>query len=241
MVAPVYIAASTGATDAGGAWTATCHAPGAAGRVIILQVLQDGATSGAVAVTGSTNINNLAGSAGWTSIGSFAVGSATAAYQHLWIGRSTGTSAPTASGTNSTSEDLYWRFYEFNNGSTGTTLATVIENGTAGATANEVGTSSTAADAGVTTLGSDRLALNFVAVNDDNAIAEFSGEAGGEWSLLGTYAESSGTDGAVGLQVGYTGHIHWPSTSSALVVYGSGGIGEAEAQSFTVDAAATAT
>ena len=90
-----------------------------------------------------------------------------------------------------------------------------VKNGTAGATANEVGTSSTAADAGVTTLGSDRLALNFVAVNDDNAIAEFSGEAGGEWSLLGTYAESSGTDGAVGLQVGYTGHIHWPSTSSA--------------------------
>lgn len=205
MAAPGLNLAKTGvgATDAGGAWSYTCAAPAAAGRVIIFQVVQDGSSTGVVAVTGSTNINNLAGSAGWTTVASEqAVGSPTSALQSIFIGRSTSTTAPTISGTNSTSQDLYMRSYEFDaNVSSGTTLATVIENGSAGATANGAGTSGTASDTAVTTLGPDRLALNFLACDDDVTTGNlpFDGETGGNWVWLDTYAESSGTDGSLTL------------------------------------------
>ena len=104
-------------------------------------------------------------------------------------------------GGNIGGNDIYVRVYEFTNVSTGTTLATVIENSTAGNATNGVDTSATASDTAVTTLGPDRLALNFVAVNDDNAISAFTGETGGDWTLaVAPYAESTGTDGAIGLQ-----------------------------------------
>jgi len=176
MAAPSYVNAGTGATDAGGAWSYTCQASAAAGRVFIVQILQDGTTTGAVTSVVGTNIENLGGTDNvWTAVAvNQAVGSSTAALQHIYIGRALSTSAPTISGANSTSEDLYIRSYQFTDVSTGTTLATVIENGTAGATANGVATSNTAADTGVTTLGVDRLALNLVGVGDDNGIATFS-------------------------------------------------------------------
>jgi hypothetical protein len=204
MAAPTLVAASGQQTDAGGAWGEVFpDSVGAIGNVFILQILQDGGTNGAVALTSSNFVNKLDGTAGWTSIGTFAVGGSTEARQHLWIGRATSTTAaqaPGATGTNSTSEDLYIRFYEFQDVSTGTTLATVIENGSAGATVNSTGTSATASDASVQTLGTDRLAVNFVAVNDDNAIAQFSGQSGGTWTETAEYAEPSGTDGAIQLQ-----------------------------------------
>jgi len=201
MAAPSYMYTGAGATDAGGAWSYNASLGG--DFVIILQILQDGSTTGAVALTSvNAGMANLAGTdAAMTYIGAFAVGSPTAALQHLWIARQTGFVSLSVGGTNSTSEDLYIRAYAFGYVSTGTTLATVIENGTAGATANGVGTSNTAADTGVTTLGADRLALNFVAVNDDNAIAQFSGQSGGTWvEAVAEYAESSGTDGAIQMQ-----------------------------------------
>ena len=210
MAAPTFVAASTGATDAGGAWTATCHAPGAAGRIIILQVLQDDvnigdATPGSVTVTSITNAENLAGTDNvLTFIGEFQTGLASGinGYQLLWIGRSLSTSAPVVTGANSSTNDVYWRFYEFQDGNTGTTLAAVIENGSAGATTTSQDTSVTASDASVQTLGADRLALNFVAVDDDNAIAVFTGESGGDWTeAVAEYADGTGTDGAIQLQI----------------------------------------
>lgn len=204
MTAPTYSGnSSTGATDAGGAWTYTCAAPLAAGRVIIVQILQDGATTGALTSIVGTNIENLAGTDNvWTAVAvDQPVGSPTAALQHIYIGRSLSTTAPTISGGNSTSEDLYILAYEFLDVSTGTTLATVIENGSAGATANGAGTSATASDTAVTTLGSDRLALNFIAVNDDNSIIVFSGQSGGTWAATGFYLDSAGTDGSIALRV----------------------------------------
>ena len=207
----VFINASTGSTDATGGWSATCHAPGAAGRLIILQVLQDGATDGAVTQTSATNIEDLAGTDNAMAyIGAFDVGSPQAAIQHLWIGRSLSTSAPTFTGGNSTSEDVYWRFYEFNGVSPGATLAEVIENVTAGtATNGTAAASATASDTAVTTLSDGRLALNFIGVNDDNVIAVFTGETGGDWvfpitpgaTTITPFASSTGTDGAIGLQV----------------------------------------
>ena len=40
-----YITASAGDVDLGGAWSYTCSAPGAAGRLLILQVFQDGTSA----------------------------------------------------------------------------------------------------------------------------------------------------------------------------------------------------
>ena len=201
MAAPSYVNAGTGATDSGGAWSYTCQASAAAGRVFIVQILQDGATSGALSSVVGTNIENLGGTDNvWTAVAiNQPVGSPTAALQHIYIGRALSTSAPTISGANSTSEDLYIRSYQFTDVSTGTTLATVVENG-AGTSANGVGSSNTASDTAVATLGPARLALNFLAVDDDNALAQFSGQSGGTWTEVAEYANSSGTDGAIQMQ-----------------------------------------
>lgn len=201
MAAPSYRSSSSGQTDAGGTWSFTLAAGAVNGSFLIIQMLQDGATSGAVALTSSTHIFDLAGSAGATYLGAFAVGASSEAIQHIWIGRTDSTGC-TIGGTNSTSEDLYVVCHAFDNVSAGTTLGTVIENGSAGATANGTGTSNTAADTGITTLGPDRLALNLIAVNDDNAIATLSGQTGGTWAeAITEYAEASGTDGAIALDI----------------------------------------
>lgn len=206
MAAPTFVKALNSLTDAGGAWAVSFDtSPTSVGDIIIFHVLQDGATTGAVALTTITagRIEDLAGTDNAvTFIGEFAVGGSAEARQYLWIGRVIATTGGTQwSGTNSTSEDVYPRAYEFTSCSTGTTLATVIENVTAGATVNSTGTSATAADASVTTTGPDRLALNLVAVNDDNAIGAFTGQSGGTWvEAVAEFAESSGTDGMIQLQ-----------------------------------------
>lgn len=207
MAAPTFVRAYNGATDIGGAWaTASTSDGGTIGDVVVLHVLQDGATTGAVAITGAANVENLAGTNNaWTTVATdVPVGSPTAALQHIFIGRRLDNLGdPNASGTNSTSEDLYWLLYEFTDVATGSTLATVIENVTAGVTANGFGTSVTISDTAVTTLGSDRLALNLCGLNDDaSGLASFAGETGGDWAIpSGALFESaSGTDGTVALQ-----------------------------------------
>lgn len=90
---------------------------------------------------------------------------------------------------------------QFADVSAGTTLATVIENGTAGTANNGAGTGTSMSDTAVTTLGTDRLACNWIAVNDDvlGASYVFSGESGGTWTDRPLYNESTGTDGALAL------------------------------------------
>lgn len=212
MVAPSFVAASTGTTDATGAWSHTCMAPGAAGRLIIFQIFQDG-TAGEVAPDTFTNITALDGTAnsmtpleptpapsGWTD------GSATSFF-NLWVGRSTGTSAPVISGPNVGGNDLYMRAYEFQNANTGSTIDDVFENDNVAATLFDNGTRTAGTDASiesctVITLGPDRLACNFIGVNDDNAVADFTGETGGDWALaVAAYVESGGTDATIALQI----------------------------------------
>lgn len=204
MAAPTYNGAQIGATDAGGAWSYNLST--GIGDVYIVQVLQDGATSGAVAATTfGAGVANLAGTtSAMDYLGEFPVGASSEALQHLWIGRGVAAGGSIA-GTNSTSEDLYIRQYRFATVRTiaggGISVATVIENGTAGATVNSTGTSTTVADASVTTLGADRLAVNLVAANDDIALDAFTGQSGGTWvEAVAEYAEASGTDGAIQLQ-----------------------------------------
>jgi hypothetical protein len=208
MAAPVFVNASAGATDAGGAWAATGMAPGAAGRLIILHVLQDGTSAGQVTVTSGTNIENILGTDNlWTQIpgpaagGAWPVGAASEAFQYIWVGRSLSTTAPTATGTNSGTSDLYFRMYQINGASASTSLARVIENVTRGVAANGVGTSAVAADTGVTTLGPERLVINLLAINDDNAVGAFTGQSGGTWAEpVAEYATQTGTDGCIQIQ-----------------------------------------
>lgn len=202
MAAPTFVAASAGATDAGGAWTGANFTV-VAGELLILQILQDGTgAAGQVTLSTLNRIADLAGTSGvMTSVGAFDVGSAVAARQHLYLGRASASGADAfVSGGNSGTDDLYFRVYRFANVSLGTTLATVIENGSAGGSANGAGTGTTVPDTGVTTLGPDRLALQFGAVNDDVVYGPFVGETGGDWNDDGQiqqYATATGTDGAL--------------------------------------------
>lgn len=245
MAVPSYRQASTGTTDATGAWTHTGPVPFAAGNFYLVHVLQDGVAAD-VAIDSVTNAEALDGTDNTlTKIGEFDVGSAVAASQHLWVGRALNTSAMVITGSNAGGDDVYVRVYEFFNVSTGTTLAEVIENSSAGGTTNSAGTSATAEDASVTTLGYDRLVVNLVGVNDDNAISEFTGETGGDWFLQESYADSGGTDGAIGLQLAYVGPLSINpgfNSTTAEIVGGTAGAGEdnqQQAQSFSLTSGAT--
>ena len=203
MAAPTFVAASTGTTDATGGWTHTGPAPGATGRLYLVHVLQDGTNAGVPAITSVTNAANIGGVANvLTKLGQFDVGSPTpTARHHVWIGRSTSTSAMVITGSNTGGDDVYGRVYVFNGVSAATSLARVIENVTRGSTGVSAGTSATASDAAVTTLGPDRLVVNLLAIDDDNAVDAFTGQTGGTWSeAVAEYATQSGTDGCIQIQ-----------------------------------------
>ena len=179
---------------------------------MIVHILQDGLSTAAVSSVVGTNIENLAGTDNvWTPIATgsvnntfIAVGNPDAALHFLHIGRCLSTSAPTISGANSTSEDLYILSHEFSGVNTGTSLSDVIENGSAGTMASGDGTSTTVSDTDVTTLGAERLALNFVGIADDaSGLASFTGETGGDWTLPANalFESASGTDGTVAMMI----------------------------------------
>lgn len=211
MAAPTFAAAGNGATftltnspaDTCSLSTADLADLGA-GDVVVLQVLVDG-TSTTLTITTAANgvyealdgtdntLTEITGSP-------FNVGSPTAARMYLWIGRVVSLSGGTLTFTvtqTSAGNDLYSRAYVFRGVNTGTTLASVVESIGSGA-----GTSTTVADVGVTTTGADRLACNFIGVNDDNnlELTAMTGETGGDWTYPVTaFGSSTGTDGAIAL------------------------------------------
>ena len=200
-----YVTASAGATDATGAWSYTTSAPSAAGNIIIVQVFQDGTSaSNAITIDSATNVENLAGTDSVFTVLSATgsdVGSAAAGYQYIFIGRALNTSAIVITGGNTGTNDIYVRAYEFSGVSTGTTLAQVIENATAGNFTNGAATTTSCLDTAVQTLGPNRMALNFVALADDAmGLAAFAGESGGDWTLpVAIYETGTGTDATLGL------------------------------------------
>lgn len=198
MTAPTYSSTGGFTTDTGGAWSATsANSPGI-GTFIVVHVVQDGTADGTVSITSVTNAENLAGTDNvLTSLGAFDIGASQEAIHHVWLGRMTvAGSAMVITGANSGTDDIYVVIHFFLDVSTGGTIGTVIENSTAGSTTVSNGTSATASDATVTTLGVDRLAVNLLGINDDNSFVDFTGESGGTWVLRSSYAESGGTDGA---------------------------------------------
>lgn len=234
MAAPSVVTSATGATDAGGAWSFSCNNT-EAGQFWIAQILQDGNTNGAITSVVGTNIENLAGTDNvWTQVpgtnadGSWPCGSPAAARQFIYLGRALSSSIPTISGGNSTSEDLYFVATAWGNVSTGTTLATVIENGSAGNANNTVGTGTAVSDTGVTTLGPDRFAINLWAADDDGTgVGDFAGASGGDWGFINSFESASGTDGSVlmvGVAVASAGTIGGgTATSSVSVNWGNVG------------------
>lgn len=202
MPAPSYVASGaglalttgTGATDTGA---------GNVGDLVILQALQDGTTASAVTLgTVPAAISNLAGtSAAMTAfpLNPYNVGSPTAALQFAWIGRINQTALANIQ-LATTGDDVFANAHRFRDVSLGTAIADVIENSTAGAASNGVGTSTTVSDTAVVTLGSNRLAVNLVGINDDaTGIAAFAGASGGTWAMSNSFESATGTDGTVSL------------------------------------------
>ncbi|MCW4044301.1 MAG: hypothetical protein NWE94_02140, partial [Candidatus Bathyarchaeota archaeon] len=122
-------------------------------------------------------------------------------------------------GPDSTGTGRQWIYYKFATGSESGTITVIIggssckiarmysfrnvalssftEGGSFGS-----GSSSTINARSVTTSGSDRLAVSFVFVNDDNAVDSFTGETGGDWTeATSEFTTSAGSDGCVQLQI----------------------------------------
>lgn len=203
MAAPTFVQAGAGRVNTSGTFGDSLSGV-TVGNVIISQAIVDGADDNdPLDSTGQSGIESLAGTANsWTLIGNFDVGGSAEARMWLYIGRATATTVGDQYDTAQVGgQDIYNRLYEFSGVHTGTALADVIENGSAGSTTTSAGTSNTIADASVQTLGADRLALNFVAINDDNALDAFTGQSGGTWAeAVAEFASSTGTDAAIQLQ-----------------------------------------
>ena len=186
QLAQTVITTGTGTPSLGGV---------SAGDIIILQVVRDGTASAVTLVDTNSTIEDLAGTDNTMTVlaATQPVGSPTAAAQFLWIGRALSTTV--SADVSTAGDDLYCLLWAFRDVNAGTTLAAVIENGTAGSFANGAGTSITIADTAVTTLGADRMALNFVGINDDaTGYPGFSGASGGTWALRGAAESATGTD-----------------------------------------------
>lgn len=164
-------------------------------------VLQDG-TSGSVSLTSTDiDINALDGTNGtMTFLGEFSVGSAAVAKIHIWLGRKATGNQPQFN-VSSGGDDMFCVSHEFNDVNAGSTIASVLENSSAGSTTSGAATNGTVADSDVVTLGVDRLAVNVVGISDDNAIAAFTGMSGGTWAEpVDNFASATGTDASIGIQ-----------------------------------------
>lgn len=208
MAAPTLVQSNAGEviTATSGVITLTgCTA----GNVVIFQVLNDGANSFLVPDTlvnvvdlagGSTALTHMNSPNNNVSLSDVVV----VAIGRIYIGRVVADGTVSVNTRQSGGDDVYAQIHEFTNVNTGSTLADVLENGTAGigvdfdTTGLTPGTTVFAPD--VTTLGADRLACAFIFINDDNAPASFTTETGGDWTLVANFGSTTGTDGEVGLQ-----------------------------------------
>jgi hypothetical protein len=197
MSAPSFVQAgagwvSTGASASGSITGVTV------GNFIILQTFEDGAGNN-ISLSAVTGVENLQGSDNFLEqMGPW--GNSSNGWMNLWMGRALATTVSCT--INTPGADGYARFYEIASVTAGSYAVDILENSTAGTFVKGEGTVLTISDVAVTTLGADRLALNFVAVDDDNALDPFAGETGGDWTeAVAEYATATGTDAALGLQI----------------------------------------
>lgn len=196
MAAPSFVQANAGAASTTGNIIPN-GLSGTAGNILILHVVVDGAANTYPGTWTGSNFEALDGTDGQlTLIGTYNIGGTSASHR-LYIGRFLGGLAQPQMVSSSGTTDVFVRMYEFTGVNTGTTLAAVLEQ-----EGSVNGTSNTIAGVDITTGGADRLCLQFVAVNDDNALDAFTGNSGGTWAeAVAEYADAAGTDAALGLQI----------------------------------------
>ena len=174
MAAPTFVGAGAGVTIASGSAPSPQRAQGSLSVTLSsCRCCRTAPPPARVTYSAISGIANLAGTA--SSLTTLATDQVcgTPAKQHLRVGRATSTTCSVTVAT--TGDDLYYRIYVFRDVNSGTALTDILENGTAGTIANGSGATAAVADTGVVTLGADRLALNFVGVDDDNPVAPFTG------------------------------------------------------------------
>lgn len=92
-------------------------------------------------------------------------------------------------------EDMYGRVYEFSGVATATVIAGVLEEASSSPAVRNLdgGSGTSVPDTDVTTTGADRLCLNFIALNTNQAVASFTGESGGDWTeAVAEFASATG-------------------------------------------------
>lgn len=200
MAAPAFVQAGAGAIwQSGGAVGATLSGV-TVGNFIIGHCLADGGlTTGSPTEgvhSGLELLNGTDGGLSALSLNPNQVGATQLAQQFVYLGRAISTSCTWSLSNPGNGEDLYFRLYEFSDVNTGSNESDVLESL---GEAQDTGT--TISDVGVTTTGADRLAMQFIGVADDNALAAFSGETGGDWTEpVGEFLSATGTDGCIGIQ-----------------------------------------
>jgi len=204
MAAPQYVRSGTGVVITTG--SAAVSITATIGNFLILHLFNDG-NGGQNGVTPLTNCCALDGRT--TDLDrpmTFCDVNGVAAH-YILLGRATGTAVSCTLAVNVAGNDCYARWHEFSGVARGRANEECIENGGATPPAlflSSTGLSTGITDAAVTTNGPDRLALNFIAVDDDNQAdfdtEAFTGMTGGTWVNRGSYGSATGTDGSIGLQ-----------------------------------------
>jgi hypothetical protein len=205
MAAPAFVQASAGAVVTTGTATVSLTSC-TAGNMVFLVWVEDGSLN--ESVTGNhVNTQNIAG--GTSDLDFFqviAMGSPTNSYLHCYVGRVTANGTISADLTvGAAGEDLFAVWYEFSGASTATTLtypngiSEAVDAGTYYDFNSGQGTTITFAQ--VRSSDVDRLGVQFIGVNANQALVNATGETGGDWTEpVGEFASASGTAATVGIQ-----------------------------------------
>jgi hypothetical protein len=201
MAAPAWVQSSAGAVITATTGNTGNLAGVTVGNFILLQIFQDGPGVLATVVDTNSTIEDLSGLDNAMLSLQNGLVAGNGASQIIFGGRALATTV-NADLSVVGGDDLYVQLHEFSNVNTGATEASVLENSTAGTWVTGSGATAAVSDVAVTTLGVDRLAINVIAVDDDNqaSFSSFTGETGGDWVLRASFGSATGTDGAVGLQ-----------------------------------------
>lgn len=195
MAVPAFVQAGSGATITGTTGTASL-AGATVGNFIVLHLLVDTAAafpyvsggSGFEACDGTDNTLDF--------IQGIQVGATDLGSLRTWVGRVTNAAVSVDVDTNSSTNDMFMRLYEFSGVSSDPVVTNVVES-----TASQAqGTSTTIGDADVTTTGTDELAIQLVGVVDNQAVGSFTGESGGDWTEAVAEYVGGGTVGVIQLQ-----------------------------------------
>lgn len=201
MGLPTFVGAGTGAAITTG--TATISKTGCtAGNVVLMHMYVAG-TSDDGSRSAITNITSIDGAAGdlnhteWRDVGAPTVG-----LHILSIGRATANGTCSVDWTvGASGEDTFARIYEFSGAITSSVLTAVIENDM---DTHEFTATTDATPHAVTVLtnGVNRLALACLAVAGNQAIAEYTGEVGGDWfEPVSEFASATGATATLSLQI----------------------------------------